>query len=387
MLRKLLILTLAVLSGPAAANTVSDMRVVGDAERTRFVVDLQKNPDFGLLRLASPYRLVIDMPKVEFRELAKASEGRGLISEFRYGLIAPGKARIVLDLSGPVEIVNTFVLDPVESEPSRLVIDMIPTTASAFEVAAAQDRPDRSTTASIAPTAVDPSGPPVVVIDPGHGGIDSGAIGADGLLEKDVTLQFAVELARQLKLRAKLQPVLTRSGDDFLSLGERVEVAQRHHAAFFVSVHADSVAEDYVRGATVYTLSDDASDALAAAMAERENRSDVLAGLALDDQPDDVADILFDLTRRETKNLAIRFARALVDDLDGAIPLNANPWRRAAFRVLKAPDVPSVLLELGYLSNKEDESLFRAEGWPASHATKIAVAIEEFFGESVTAGQ
>lgn len=387
MLRKLLILILALLAGPAAANTVSDMRVVGDAERTRFVVDLEKNPDFGLLRLASPYRLVIDMPEVEFEQLAKAREGRGLISEFRYGLIAPGRARIVLDLSGPVEIVNTFVLDPVESEPARLVIDVIPTTASAFEVAAAQDRPDPATTASIAPAAVDPSGPPVVVIDPGHGGIDSGAVGAEGLLEKDVTLKFAVELARQLKLRAKLQPVLTRSGDDFLSLGGRVEVAQRHRAAFFVSVHADSVTEDYVRGATVYTLSDDASDALAAAMAERENRSDVLAGLALNDQPDDVADILFDLARRETKNLAIRFAKAFVGNLDGVIPLNANPWRRASFRVLKAPDVPSVLLELGYLSNKEDEALFRDKSWPASHAARIADAIEEFFGESVTAGQ
>ena len=141
-----------------------------------------------------------------------------------------------------------------------------------------------------------------------------------------------------------------------------------------------------MRGATVYTLSDDASDALAAALAARENRSDILAGLALEDQPDDVADILFDLARRESRNLSIRFAKTLVDDIDGAIPLNSNPWRRGAFRVLMAPEVPSVLLELGYLSNADDEALFRSADWPKREAAAVAQAIEEFFGRNVTAG-
>jgi N-acetylmuramoyl-L-alanine amidase len=392
MLRLLFILIVAALcalAAPASANIVLDMRAVGDPERTRFVVDLQKNPDFGVLRLANPYRLVIDLPEVDFKDPAKPGEGRGLISDYRYGLIAPGKARIVLDLSGPVDIVNTFVLDPVDPEPARLVIDLVPTTAAAFAEAVARDRPaDDTADARAGPYVRTPgSGKPVVVIDPGHGGIDSGASGKDGLREKDVTLKFALELARQLRLGARLEPVLTRDKDDFVSLADRVGMAQRHRAGLFVSVHADSVREKYVRGATVYTLSDDASDALAAALAARENRSDILAGLALEDQPDDVADILFDLARRETKNLAIRFAKSLVDDMDGTIPLNSNPWRRASFRVLKAPDVPSVLLELGYLSNEDDEKLFTAASWPEAAAKTVARAIEDFLGENVAAGQ
>jgi N-acetylmuramoyl-L-alanine amidase len=155
----------------------------------------------------------------------------------------------------------------------------------------------------------------------------------------------------------------------------------------FISIHADTVRQDYVRGATVYTLSDDASDELAAALAERENRSDILAGLALDDQPDDVANILFDLARRETRNLSVRFAKALVDDMKDAFELNSNPWRRASFKVLKAPEVPSVLLELGYLSNSDDEAMFRSEEWPEDEARTIARAVEEFLDQPVAASQ
>jgi N-acetylmuramoyl-L-alanine amidase len=389
MLRLIVIAVSALLAASASANVVSDMRVVGDSERTRFVVDLEKSPDFNVLRLANPYRLVIDLPEVQFAGAGANGEGRGLVSDYRYGLIAPGKARIVLDLSGPVEIVNTFVLDPVDPEPARLVIDVVPTEAAAFEAAAQRDRPQRAALEQpredVGPRR--PHGRPIVVIDPGHGGIDSGAIGEDGLIEKDVTLKFGLELARQLRLGADVEAMLTRDGDTFLSLTERVDIAQRRQADLLVSIHADSVKEDYVRGATVYTLSDDASDALAAAMAERENRSDILAGLALDDQPDEVVDILFDLARRETRNLSIRFAKSLVEDMEGEVPLNSNPWRRAAFKVLKAPDVPSVLLELGYLSNAEDEKLFRSPAWPRAEAETVARAIEDFLGGALTAGQ
>src|SRR5687767_6769732 len=183
LLSVLMVAALCALAAPASANIVLDMRAVGDPERTRFVVDLEKNPDFGVLRLANPYRLVIDLPDIDFKEPAKPGEGRGLISDYRYGLIAPGKARIVLDLSGPVDIVNTFVLDPVDPEPARLVIDLVPTTAAAFAEAVARDRPaDETADARAGPYVRTPgSGKPVVVIDPGHGGIDSGASGKDGL--------------------------------------------------------------------------------------------------------------------------------------------------------------------------------------------------------------
>jgi N-acetylmuramoyl-L-alanine amidase len=388
MLRFLQFLIFAALAGPAFANVASDMRVIGDSTRTRFVVDLQKNPDYGILRLANPYRLVIDLPDVEFSKPAKPGEGRGLVSDYRYGLIAPGRARIVLDLTGPVGILHTFVLDPVDLAPARLVVDLVPTTPAAFESAAQRDRPAHDlATARARPAPPPVTGKQVVVIDPGHGGIDSGATGKDGLLEKDVTLKFGLELARQLRLGGKLEPVLTRDSDEFLSLGERVEIARHQRAALLISVHADTVAQNYVRGAAVYTLSDDASDALSAALAARENRSDILAGLALEDQPDDVADILFDLARRETKNLSVRFAKSLVDGMGEALPFNNNPWRRASFMVLKAPDVPSVLLELGYLSNPDDEARFEAADWPAVPADKVARAVEAFLGETVAAGQ
>ncbi len=389
MLRLIAIVVAAVLTGPAFANVVGDMRVIGNPERTRFVVDLEKSPEYAILRLANPYRLVIDLTNVDFGEPARSGGGRGLVSDYRYGLIAAGKARIVLDLSGPVEVVNTFVLEPVSTEPARLVVDLVPTTPEAFEKAADKDRPTR-----MAATArTDQRGPAagaglsVIVIDPGHGGIDSGAVGEEGLVEKDVTLEFGLELQRQLKAGGKLEPVMTRDADTFMSLADRVELARQRRAALFVSIHADTVRQDYVRGATVYTLSDDASDALAEALAERENRSDILAGLALEAQPADVADILLDLARRETRNLSDRFAKTLVDDMRGEVALNANPWRRAAFRVLKAPEVPSVLLELGYLSNPDDEKLFLSDTWPADEAETVARAIEAFFGGKLTAGQ
>jgi N-acetylmuramoyl-L-alanine amidase len=267
---------------------------------------------------------------------------------------------------------------------------MVPTSADAFAAAAREDRPRRLAAVPPQPErapSAEESGRPIVVIDPGHGGIDSGAVGKDGTLEKDLTLKFGLELAAELKKDGKIEPILTREDDTFLSLGDRVEVAQQHHAALFISIHADTVRQNYVRGATVYTLSDEASDALSQALAEQENRSDILAGLSLEDQPDDVADILFDLARRETKNLSVRFAKSLVGDMKGDVALNNNPWRRAAFRVLKAPDVPSVLLEMGYLSNADDEKMFKSNNWPAGEAEKVARAVETFVGQRVTAGQ
>ncbi|MYZ47185.1 N-acetylmuramoyl-L-alanine amidase [Propylenella binzhouense] len=380
----------ASLVAQASAATVSDLRLIGDAGRTRLVVDVSNEPEFALLRLTDPYRLIVDLPDVEFAVASGAGEGRGLVADFRYGLIEAGKGRIVLDLTGPVSVARSFVLPPAGPQPARLVVDLVPAEAGAYAEAAEADKEkvaEAEPSEAVVTEQAAPRSRPVVVIDPGHGGIDSGATGDKGLLEKDVTLAFARAVADKLREGGHVQAFMTRDKDEFLSLNERVEVARAHHASLFVSIHADTVRQDYVRGATVYTVSEEASDALAAAVAERENKSDILAGLSIEDQPDEVATILFDLARRETKNVSVRFARVLVDDLRSDVPLNKSPWRRAAFRVLRAPDVPSVLLELGYLSNQDDEALLTSPEWREKTAERVARAIERFMTGSIASGQ
>lgn len=389
MFRQFLLAAFAILLAAVShAAEVSDIRVIGDSDRTRFIVDLDEKPDFGVIRLVDPERLVIDLPEVVFRTADAPAKGRGLVKDYRYGQIAPGKARIVLDLQGPVDIIKTFVLDPVDPDPARLVLDLVPATAEEFAAAAARDRPqaEQPREAAVPADSGPTTGKPVVVIDPGHGGIDVGATGTDGLREKDLVLKFCFEFVRQLRA-AGIEAEMTRNGDSFLSLADRVEVAHEKQAALFISVHADTVPQSYVRGATVYTLSDTASDALSEALAAQENRSDILAGLALDDQPDDVADILFDLARRETRNLSVRFAQALVGELRDKVLLNSNPWRRAAFKVLKVADVPSVLFELGYMSNPEDEKLFASDPWHQGTAEIATQAVVRFLEDRPAFGQ
>jgi N-acetylmuramoyl-L-alanine amidase len=368
--------------GAADPNAeVRAIRLVGDKARTRLIVDVSRQTKFGLLRLRNPYRLVIDMPKTIFGFEPDPADGRGLVKDYRYGLVGPGKARIVLDLNGPVNVVQSFLQPAASGQPARIVLDLAPGTAEDFARAVARERQARLSVAGRKSDKLPPrrrSLKPVVVIDPGHGGIDTGAVVSRDLVEKNLTLDFSAELARVLNERDNVEAVLTRKEDVFMSLGDRVKTARLNEASLFVSVHADIVPQTYVRGATVYTVSDEASDDLAANMAERENRSDILAGLAIEDQPDEVADILFDLARRETKNLSIRFAKTLIKDIRPELTLNKSPWRRAAFLVLKAPDVPSVLFELGYISNEKDQELLKSEDWRKNTASATADAIERF---------
>ncbi len=230
---------------------------------------------------------------------------------------------------------------------------------------------------------------PVVVVDPGHGGVDSGAM-VDGLVEKDIVFDFAKELALKLKATGRYKVVMTRDSDVFIPLGGRVRIARDAHAALFVSIHADTIAADAasVSGATVYTMSDRASDAEAARTAEKENQSDATAGVEGKEEPSGVSDILFDLTRRETRAYSHVFARTLVNYWKVAGRLNKNPERAAGFRVLTASDVPSVLLELGYLSNVQDAKSLVSPDWRDATTGKVVAAINAFFnsrGTHVTA--
>jgi N-acetylmuramoyl-L-alanine amidase len=360
-----------------------DARAAGNLERTRFVIDLEEAVEFAAFTLADPYRVVIDVPELDFSGLNENSrDGRGLVGTFRYGLIAKGKSRMVLDLTEPVNIDESFVLEPLEGQPARLVFDLIPASREEFlegvgKLKSVGNLPTKAPLASV-PTPKGP-GKMVIVLDPGHGGIDDGAIGPGGAKEKDLVLQFALDVRDALNRNGGFDVLMTRDDDTFIALDERVEFARTNGAQLMVSIHADTVTQSYVSGATVYTLDETASDELSKALADKENRSDTIAGVELTDKPDDVADILIDLARRETKNLSISFARRLLGDIKPAMKLNKNPRRSADFRVLKAPDVPSVLVELGYLSNSGDAKLLGSAEWRSKVADRFAKSIESFF--------
>jgi N-acetylmuramoyl-L-alanine amidase len=226
---------------------------------------------------------------------------------------------------------------------------------------------------------------PVVVLDPGHGGIDGGTRSRKGVLEKNVVLDFGRELRRQLKATGRFDVHMTRNTDRFISLGKRVKIARAKQANLFIAIHADSLRQRRVRGATVYTLSEKASDADAARLAEKENAADFIGGVDLGEDTGEVADILLDLALRETKNHSIFFARRVVKALGPVAPLNRRPMRSAGFKVLRAPDVPSVLLELGYLSNRHDENNLTSAKWREKAAAAVVRAIDAFFSPEVAA--
>ena len=387
-----LIAGIGVAGGAAAAPaTISaeafpiatDARIGGDESQTRLVVDLSRKIDLHVFSLADPYRIVVDIPQVTFRLPAKAGEaGRGLIKAFRFGLVMPGGSRIVIDLLKPARVEKAFVIDPSDTAPARLVLELAATDRENFlrkialdQRAHAQAPPLREQQSASGDTR------PLIVLDPGHGGIDTGTKGPNGQMEKDIVLDFAKRLKEKVETAGKYRVLLTRSDDTFVPLAERVHVAREAGAALFMSIHADALPrrEGDAQGATVYTLSETATDPAAARLAEQENRADVIAGVDLKEQPDDVAGILIDLAQRETKTFSVQFANTLVGIMKRTIRLHKEPIKSAGFRVLRAPDVPSVLVELGYVSNKEDLQSLESDKWRDHTADAMAAAIDGYF--------
>jgi N-acetylmuramoyl-L-alanine amidase len=220
---------------------------------------------------------------------------------------------------------------------------------------------------------------PIVVLDPGHGGVDPGALGSGGTYEKTITLAIAREVERVLEATGRYEVVLTRESDIFIPLRERIQIARKAHGDVFISLHADSHANEQTRGASVYTLSETASDAEAEALAQRENKVDLIAGVDLSKESEVVTGILIDLAQRETMNLSARFAGVLVDEMARSTMLLRNTHRFAGFAVLKAPDVASVLVELGYLSNGADEALLETKAHRKKLAEAIRRALDRYF--------
>jgi N-acetylmuramoyl-L-alanine amidase len=363
----------------------TDLRIGGDDKQTRFVVDLNRKIDLTAFTLADPYRVVVDLPQVNFKLPAKAgTQSRGLVKAYRYGLIMQGGSRIVLDTKGPVRIEKAFVLDAAEGQPARLVLDLTAIDRAAFmRNISLQTRPAHNTGAkpNEPPVKADGDTRPLVVVDPGHGGIDNGTKGSGGELEKDIVLAFSQVLREKLESGGKYRVAVTRTDDSFIPLSERVRFARTRGAALFISIHADALPrkEGLAEGATVYTLSETASDAEAARLAEAENKADVIAGVDLTTEPNDVANILVDLAQRETKTFSMQFARTVVDELKSAARMHKHPLKSAGFKVLTAPDVPSVLIELGYMSTKDDLKQLNSPAWRARTAQAVVKAVEAYF--------
>ncbi|MET0313623.1 MAG: N-acetylmuramoyl-L-alanine amidase [Hansschlegelia sp.] len=368
----------------------TEARLAGDDQRTRLIIDLSAPAAMKAFTLADPYRVVIDLPEIAFKLPETAGrEGRGLISAYRFGVLAPGRSRIVVDVKKPVTIDKAFVLDPVDGQPARLVLDLTPTDRAAFlkSLSAREDDPTGAKAPMTAVFRALAAALPVVVIDPGHGGVDPGAAGPAGASEKDIVLAFAKRLKAKIEASGERRAVLTRDDDTFISLPARVKVARDAGAAVMISIHADTLADPFgVRGATVYTLSEKASDREAERLADKENRADMIAGVDLSEEPEEVAGILFELTRRETRAFTAEFSKGLVRELRAAAKLNKNPLRSAGFRVLKAPDVPSVLLELGYLSSPEDAKLMMSEAWQEQATDAVSTAIDRYFAMRIAQG-
>ena len=381
----------------AAGDAVATgTRVGGDENRTRFVADISKTVSYSVYVLPDPYRVVIDLPDVTF-DLPPGigHKVRGLVSQYRYGLVEEGKSRIVIDTHGPVLIEKSFLVDPQPGQPARLVVDLVKTTENAF--VKSYNSEQAKIQQDIAALSAEPLAPgggkkiillnkrskKIIVLDPGHGGIDPGAISRAGTKEKDVVLSFANVLRKALLATGKYEVIMTRNDDRFISLKNRVTVARDKNADLFLAIHADTVRGKDARGVTLYTLSDKASDAEAEALAKRENRADIIGGLDLETETEEITDILIDLAQRESKNHAMFFSKKAVTHLKPLTLMTGKPLRSAGFMVLKAPDVPSVLLELGFLSSKSDEKLLTSAAWQTKIAKAFATAMDAYFATEV----
>ncbi len=374
---------------------VSNVRLGEQGDLTRLVIDMGQRglTPQNVFTLSDPYRVVIDLPEVVFQLPPQAGHvARGLVTRFRFGQFQAGLSRIVVDTSGPVVIARHFALAPQSGFGHRLVIDLKTATPAEFAQSVGLGRPLAAPTA-LAPPVTTPqeptdhrSGKRIIVVDAGHGGVDPGTHGRSGVQEKAVVLTFSLELARQLRSSGRYEVHLTRDSDRFIPLRERVNIARRHNAALFISVHADAIDRRNGRGMSIYTLSETSSDAEAEALAAKENRSDVIAGVDLLGESNEVTNILIDLAQRETKNFSVRFAQTVVSNANGVTPLLQRTHRFAGFRVLKAPDVPSVLLELGFLTNREDERNLTSSSWRSRVAALLVKSVDAYFGERYAEG-
>jgi len=433
----------AAFAGPV--TTAFDLE--GDRSVTEFTATLSDDVGYTATILPGPYRVIVEMEGVTF-DLPPGAGRRpkGLVKGIRYGVVEEGKARVVIDTLGPV-LITKSALDPKAGKKgARIRLELTAISKDVFDAAfaidqeklagtdesqsasaedtpaASQDgeagdvvasttpaeqpeevpaapvikpnlKPDPAATASATqkpavPKPMRADGKKVIVIDPGHGGIDPGALSpSKATKEKDVVLAFSKELKDIMDADGRFHVVLTRDDDRFIALKDRVAFARKQGADLFIAIHADTLRGQTATGTTLYTLSDKASDAESEELAQRENRADALAGLDLGSQSEDVAGMLIDLAQRDSRNQASMFSKKALGHFSKVTKMTGKPIRSAGFTVLKAPDVPSILIELGFLSNPKDEERLKSPAWRKRLASALSDAIEAQFGAAVAARQ
>lgn len=373
----------------AAASGITSMRIGQGVGSVRIVFDADRKFDYKVFLLNEPKRLVIDTFDVKVSpEIEKYVDKNNLVTKTRLGSVGTDGIRIVFDLQKPAIVKKAFMLAPQSNFGWRFVIDVSIASEREFsskvgskyalsnENSFAGSYSSSSSKSSSKAKTVNKK--KIIVLDPGHGGKDPGAIGYSGVYEKNITLAMAKELKVILE-KEGYKVHLTRSTDIFIPLRDRVKIARKYNADLFISIHADSAVNRSAKGLSVYTLSETASDKEAAALAERENKADVVAGLNLLEHSKEVSDILINLAQRETMNRSSEFASFMVQEMRKSVKLRDNTHRFAGFAVLKAPDVPSVLLEMGYLSNRTEERLLKQKDYRRKLAVSTSKAVEKYF--------
>ena len=334
------------------------------------VINVPNTKNRKVFTIPNPDRLVVDIPSIAGKHTASLPEyySGKLIKSARFAQFDPETSRFVFDLNQEIQVVS------VESEGKKIVV----------EIAAGKNK--KKSTKSTVYKKYKSNSPPLIVIDAGHGGIDPGTIGENGTEEKDIVLWYAHALKAKLLKLKKYRVLLTRSDDEFIMLRERVAIARKANASLFISLHADSAEELAARGLSVYTVSEKASDKEAESLAARENKSDIIGGMDLSGERSDVADILISLAQRETKNNSATLADLLVVNLDDRVRMLPNSHRFAGFAVLKAPDIPSVLIEVGFLSHPQEEKELKSKTYRDKVVDGITVGVESYFRRKSSLG-
>lgn len=346
-------------------------------DRVRIIMEVAPVPSFASFTLSNPDRLVVDFPALDWQLPTQETEAIPYVAGIRYGLFRPDRARMVFDLTEPVAVDRIFTKPARGSEPGRLVLDLAPTSRDAFDARAGA--PEGARWKGTAPAAPEPDDDRIVVaIDPGHGGLDPGA-SHGRMTEKEVVLEFSRILAAKIEAQPRMVPYLVRDKDEFVPLAERVARAHRAGAHVLISVHADAVAEGVADGMSVYKLSRKGTDSATERLVERENRADLLAGADLEGESDDLARLLIELAQRGTKDESGKLAVSVLESLRGQLKLlRTRPLRQGNFRVLKAPDIPSILLEIGFLNSARDRERLTDPEWRDTAATQVARGIADW---------